>query len=223
MKEYIAESSKKAQRDRKEHTLFNRISVQVTDSLPENINLKLVLSEIESKFPKHLIENIETIYIGNYKPLQDRQIDSMYVNGSIMITNNQPSNEELFGTFIHEFAHAIEEEYKESIYSDGLLSREFLAKRNTLYNLLKDDYEINKKFFLDIDFNQGFDDFVYKTVGYDNLGIITSGLFISPYACTSLREYFANGFEHYFLKEVVELKEKSPTLLKKIKLLLRKN
>lgn len=223
MREYIYESAVTAQKNRKEYLLFNRIIVQITHPLPEGINIKSVLSEIEAKFPKHLLEDLESIYIGNYKPLSDRQIDSLYVDGSIMITNNQPSNKEFYGTFIHEFAHCIEEKFKDLIYSDGRLAREFLAKRKMLYNLLKDDYEIDKKSFMDINFNQNFDNFAYKTVGYENLGIITNGLFLSPYACTSLREYFANGFEHYFLKELGELKEKSPSLLKKIKLVLRKN
>lgn len=221
MRDYIAQSSSNARQNRKEYLLFNRITVQVTDPLPQNINLKNILNQIETKVPKRLLEDIETIYIGNYKPLQDRQIDSMYVDGSIMVTNNQPSDKEMFGTFIHEFAHAIEEKYKSIIYSDGALAREFLAKRNTLFNLLKDDFEIDKRSFLDINFNQSFDDFVYKTVGYENLGVITGGLFISPYACTSLREYFANGFEHYFLNDHSEIKEKSPALLKKVREVLK--
>jgi len=221
MKDYIAQSSANAKANRKEYLIYNRIVVQVTDKLPEHINLQNILSQIERKIPKHLLEDVETIYIGNYKPLQDRQIDSMYVNGSIMITNNQPSDKEMFGTFIHEIAHAIEEKEKDLIYADGRLAKEFLAKRNTLYNLLKDDFELDKRAFLDINFNQSFDNFVYKTVGYDNLGVITNGLFISPYGCTSLREYFANGFEHYFLNDHTEIKEKSPTLFKKVREVLK--
>jgi len=223
MKEYIVESARLAQKMRKEYLLFGHVVVQVTDALPSNIDLKFVLSELESKIPRNLLEDLDSVYIGSYKPLQDRQIDSLYVEGSILITNNQPSNVELYSTFVHEFAHAIEEKYKDTIYSDGQLAREFLAKRNTLYNLLKDDYDLNKKAFIDINYNQEFDDFAYKTVGYENLGIMTSGLFISPYGCTSLREYFANGFEHYFLKQTDELREKSPYLFKKIKHLINKN
>ena len=38
------------------------------------------------------------------------------------------------------------------------------------------------------------------------------GLFASPYGATSLREYFANGFEKYFLGEAQHVKEVSPML-----------
>jgi hypothetical protein len=221
MKEYIKESAKSAQNSRKEYTIFGHIQVQVTEPLSSGINLRGILKKLESAIPKHLVDDVDSVYIGQYKPLNDRQIDSMYVNGSILISNKQPSEKELYGTFIHEFAHAIEERERDLIYSDGLLSREFLAKRNNLYLLLRDDYELNKKAFLDVNFNQEFDDFIYKTIGYDNLGVITSNLFLSPYACTSLREYFANGFEHYFLKEGEDLKKISPHLYKKIRQVLK--
>jgi len=46
------------------------------------------------------------------------------------------------------------------------------------------------------------------------------GLFVSPYAATSLREYFAIGFEEYHLKDRVYLKKISPKLYFKIEELL---
>jgi hypothetical protein len=221
MKQYITESALRAQKNQKEFTLFKRIIVSITDPLPDEINIKSVLKDIEKKVPEHILSDVDSVYIGNYKMLQDRQVDSLYVNGSILITNQQPSDKELFSTIIHELGHASEEVAKDFIYGDGKLAREFIAKRKTLFNLLKDDYEINQKDFVDINFNQNFDDFAYKIVGYDNLGLITNGLFVSPYGCTSLREYFANGFEHYFLKDSVEVRELSPVLYRKIREILR--
>ena len=57
-----------------------------------------------------------------------------------------------------------------------------------------------------------------KKIGYDKLTNVMTGIFISPYAATSLREYFATGFaefythpnEHGFLQKV------SPELYKKL-------
>ena len=43
-------------------------------------------------------------------------------------------------------------------------------------------------------------------VGYDNLNNFTNGLFSSPYGATSLKEYFANGFEEFFLGNREHLK-----------------
>lgn len=223
MKQYIIESASRAQLSQREHTLFSRITVTVTDPLPPQINIKKVLREVENKVPKHLLRDVDSIYIGKYNMLEDRQVDSIYINGTILVTNDQPGESELFGTLIHEIAHAVEELASNFIYADGDLSHEFIAKRKTLYNLLKDDYQLNKKQFLDINFNQGFDDLAYKEIGYDNLGVITGGLFISPYGCTSLREYFANGFEHYFRDNSNDLRQISPILFRKIEQILDAN
>ena len=220
MKQYIIESASRMQMQVREFKIHNQVLVTVVDPLPENINLKTVIKKVEENIPKHLLLDVESIYIGVFKALEDRQIDSMYIDGSILITNNQPNDKELYGTIVHEFAHATEEAAKDSIYGDGDLAREFLAKRKTLFNLLKDDYQLNKKEFLSIDFTQSFDDLMHKSIGYDNLGVITNGLFMSPYAATSLREYFANGFEHYFLQDSRELRKISPVLSRKIRQLL---
>jgi len=64
---------------------------------------------------------------------------------------------------------------------------------------------------------EDFDMFLYKEVGYPLLSSVVASLFYSPYAATSLREYFANGFESFFMnKDIGRLKNISPTLYKKI-------
>lgn len=55
-------------------------------------------------------------------------------------------------------------------------------------------------------------------VGYDRLNFIMNSynIFTSAYPATSLREYFASGFEYYFLEEPTYLSEICPTLFEKI-------
>lgn len=216
MKQYIVESALRAQIDRKQYTLYDNILVHVENPLPRQVSVQNVLNKLKNSIPKHILRDLETIYIGDFKPLKDRQIDSMYLNGTIMVSNNHESEKALYNTLIHEFAHAVEEELRDFIYADGDLAREFLAKRNTLYNMLKDDYEVQKNDFININFSQEFDNFVYKTIGYDNMGVMTSNLFISPYGCTSLREYFANCFEHFFIEGHEQVAKISPAAAKKI-------
>ena len=57
---------------------------------------------------------------------------------------------------------------------------------------------------------------MYSDIGYDKLRLITPELFYSPYAITSLREYWANGFENYLLGDRAALKDISPVLYRKI-------
>jgi hypothetical protein len=223
MRQYIIETATRAINNRKQYTLFNRIIVTVENPLPEKVSLQAVLNRLKESIPKHLLSDLETIYVGDFKPLNDRKIDSMYVNGTVLVSNKHESEKALFNTLLHEFAHAIEEQMSQYLYDDGDLSREFLAKRNTLFNMLKDDYDVAKSEFININFSQKFDDFMYKTIGYDNLGIITSNLFVSPYGCTSLREYFANCFEHFFIEGPHEVEKISPAAAKKIKKILSKN
>ena len=77
-------------------------------------------------------------------------------------------------------------------------------------------YGISEDFFNELDYNKKFDEFLYKDVGYDKLIYMTMGLFASPYGATSLREYFANGFQFYLLKDPGYLSKISPKLYEKI-------
>lgn len=216
MIKYIYESATRAQNNRNEYELFGRITVQIANPLPSQVSIKSVLKKIESDLPEHIIYDVDSIYVGDFKPLNDRQVDSLYISGSILISNNQDSNKTLFDTIIHEFAHAVEEVATSFIYSDGEVQNEFLQKRMYLYNILKDDYRLNKKAFVSTKFSQEFDDFLNKEIGYDNLGIITSNLFLSPYGATNLREYFANCFEHYYRSSPQEVRRISPQVYKKV-------
>ena len=101
----------------------------------------------------------------------------------------------------------------------GKLEKEFLNKRIQLYEILWSyDYKAPKAFFIDLDYNTEFDDFLLNQVGYDKLALLMQGVFISPYAATSLREYFATGFTDFFMnKSRDDLKSVSPVLYNKLR------
>ena len=83
--------------------------------------------------------------------------------------------------------------------------------------LWKMGFKAPKSFFQNVEFTTEFDDFLHKQVGYDKLTTIMQGLFISPYAATSLREYFATMFTEYYMDSNHSfLKKVSPELYKKI-------
>ena len=65
-------------------------------------------------------------------------------------------------------------------------------------------------------YNKKFDEFLANEVGYPTLLSITMGLFVSPYGATSIQEYFANGFEKYFLDSPQKVRDISPVLYSKI-------
>ena len=70
--------------------------------------------------------------------------------------------------------------------------------------------------FEDPEYSQELDFFLYKGVGYEKLNNFTVGLFVNAYSVTSLNEYFASGFEGYFLGDRAHLRKVSPQLYIKI-------
>ena len=214
---YIKKSSEKHLLERREYSLFNKTVVFIKDPLPKEVNMTKVIKDIEKKLPSVLAHDLDAIYVGQFPELNSREVESVYMNGAVFISNKQNSVEEMCSSVVHEVAHGVEERYGEDIYGDSELVSEFLAKRKKLSNLLQQQgINCNMKMFLGLDYNQQFDDFLYKEVGYDLVNRLAANLFVSPYAATSMREYFANGFEHFFCKEPEYLEKISPKLYSKI-------
>ena len=223
---HIQKSSSIAQKSRTDFTLFNKIYVFLKDRLPDNIDIKRVLKRIENTVPERLTYELDAIYIGDFDELNKREIESLFIDGSVLITNKQKSELLLYETMLHEIGHSVEKTFAEQIYSDGLLKQEFLNKRKKMLELVKrEGYEIrDEKEFYNIDFDQQFDDFLYKVIGYDKLNYLLIDVFLSPYGATSLREYFANVFENYFTTDdPMLIKKICPMVYKKISSLTKEN
>tara|TARA_B100000927_G_scaffold291447_1_gene293723 strand:+ start:4388 stop:5056 length:669 start_codon:yes stop_codon:yes gene_type:complete len=194
------------------------IEVMIVDPVSDNINVKNVLAKCLKQVPHHLLTNLDIIYVGQFKHLIDRQVQAIYKDSSIFMTNHQVDEQDMVDDIIHEIAHSVEEIYKSEIYSDNSLKREFLSKRKALWALLKQEgYELELNYFLETEYNPDFDNFLHTEVGYPVLSMLTAGLFYSPYGATCLREYFANGFEAFFTKDdVYRIKKTSPYLYEKL-------
>ena len=217
LREYVQQSTEKVLSERKEYHLFNRIYVYIKDPLPEDINLSLILQRVEDTIPEHLTQDVDSVFIGQFEELISREVDAVYDKGTIYLTNDQDSDEDVFDDIIHEFGHSIENWAGMEIYGDGAVEREFVAKRKKLFTILKSlEYDVQLIDFLDTEYSKNFDFFLYKSVGYDKLNMLTVGLFPTPYSATSIREYFAIGFEEYIYGDRRDLKEVSPLLYEKI-------
>lgn len=216
MKNYIKKQQEKLKRKR-----VGNIDVFIKDA-PEGIDSLSVIAKAIKKIPTHLVSYIDTIYVGKFDHLLKRDLDASYSNGMMFLTNDQKSEADMMDDIVHEFAHSVEEMHNDEIYGDLSLQREFLQKRKRLYQLLKSEgFEVDNYSFDNPKYDYNFDAFLYKEVTYSFLRSLTTGLFYSPYAATSLSEYFANGFEAVFYgKESNKLKQISPILLEKINNLL---
>ena len=184
----------------------------------ENINVEKVINRVENILPAHLLDEVEMIIFGWFKEFEERSINAFYKDNALYISHLQQDENDLFDDIIHEVSHSIEEAYGYYIYADEKLKEEFLRKREYLHNILwKAGYRAPKSFFTNIEYEKEFDMFLYEKIGYDKLAGLMSGLFINPYAATSLREYFATAFTDFYMDSNHQFLEKvSPELYKKI-------
>jgi hypothetical protein len=214
---YISDSNKKFKKEKKEH-FINGVLLFINDPLPDETDINVIKKQIEKNVPKRLFQNLDYIYIGNFPELKLRDVQSAYMRGAIYITNENQTNQGLYNAIVHELAHSIETTFASKIYNDNEVAAEFVGKRKKLRSILKTqgiEYKDPMQF-IRIEYDPGFDNFLHKEIGYDLLNQLCVGLFSSPYGATSLREYFANGFEHFYLNDREYLQKISPKLYSKI-------
>ena len=213
---WIFESIKKSKK-MKDHYKLHDIDIFIKDPLPEGVNADFVIRYISKRVPYYLLKGVDMIYIGQFKQLINRDINALFEDGAIYLTNEQDSDKDMIDDIIHEIAHSIEHLYGEIIYDDGSVAREFLSKRKRLFtDLTSYSYNPPEDLQVMLAFSQEIDDYFYKEVGYDTMWNFVNGLFPSPYAATSLREYFARGFEEYVMDNKRDLEQMCPVLFLKI-------
>ena len=215
---HILASSQMAIINQNEYSLNENIQIYIKDKLINDVDFIEVMKKMNI-IPNHLMSEIDSIFVGIFDEFSDRDINALYKDGAIYVSNEQDNEEDMLDDIVHEIAHSLETPYGGLIYGDKKIEKEFFSKRMKLYGILKlEELRPNKNLFEDLDFSKEMDDYLYHTVGYDRLNFIVSSyhLFVSAYAATSLAEYFANGFEHFFLDDRANLNECCPELYKKI-------
>jgi hypothetical protein len=200
----------------------NGIHVYFKDPIKDNdVDIEECVVKAESVLPNHLLDEVEMIIVGHFDEFDERSLTAFYDGGTLYISPEHESQEDAFSDIVHEIAHSLEEPYGALIYQDSKIEKEFLDKRINLHKILWElGFKVPETVFLETEYNEEFDMFLYEDVGYDRLAIVTQGIFVSPYAATSLREYFATGFSEYYTDPNHSyLKTTCPQLYKKILLL----
>lgn len=203
----------------------NGIHVYTKDGLMNDlVDLELVVSKLEAILPDHIRDGIEMVIVGQFDEFAERDINAFYKDGALYVSNYQTDNDDLLDDLVHETAHSVEEQYGMEIYGDQEVKDEFLRKRIHLYNMLWNmGFQPSQADFLEVEYDQDFDEYLLHTVGYDKLSEVLKGIMVSPYSATSLREYFATGFTDFYLHPDSHnyLKKTSPELYRKLVMLHR--
>ena len=201
----------------KVHFHIYNVPLYFKDGLTKKINMDSTCKRVANILPSFYFKNVSAIAIGQYDTLDDRAVDSVFDKKIIYLTNVQDDEDDIIENIIHEVAHSLEEIYSETIYGDGLLKKEFLKKRKQLYNELSTKFSIEDRYFRKTEYSKTLDTLFYKKIGYDTLSYFTEPLFVSPYSATSLREYFSEGFENYYMGQQQLIVDLCPKLYNKIK------
>jgi len=217
IKNIISRSYHKALSEQKEFYL-NSALIQVIDPLSKHIDINHIILFLKKHVPDAILNLVDVYYIGNFDVFKKKNTNAAYSDGAIYISSDQDGEKDLVDDIIHELGHALIEKENINIFGDDLIKREFIAKKNSLRRALKSKGYVLPKSFNKTNFSQEMDDFLYKDVGYETLSNLTNGLFLGPYAATSLEEYFTTGLENYFLGKATLLKRISPALFNKLEI-----
>jgi hypothetical protein len=221
LERYIHQKQGKLQNKQSDFYTSTGLHVFFKDPV-DNVDVEKVVSKVESAIPAHLLSEVEMIIIGWFDEFEERSLNAFYDSGTLYISNIQDDFMDMYDDIIHEISHSLEEPHGYFLYGDKKIENEFLRKRKYLHDILwKMGYKVPLSVYMDVEYNEEFDMFLYEKVGYDKLTTIVAGVFVSAYAATSLREYYATGFAEYYTHPEAHnfLKKMSPQLYKKLVLL----
>lgn len=206
----------------KQNNFYTPSGIQVFTRDPlvnDDVDMDSVVARFESLLPDHIRDEVEMIIVGYFDEFEERDINAFYKDGALYVSNFQSDGDDLLDDLVHETAHSLEDAQGHFIYGDRKLEKEFLRKREHLYNLLWEmGFKAPRDMFMDTEYDQEFDEFLHQDVGYDKLSGVLKGVFVTPYAATSLREYFATAFTEFYLYPDSHgyLRKVSPELYKKL-------
>ena len=223
MLEYMKNSQKKILEQVSNYYTPSGIQVYFKDQLMSpDLDVERVTAKLEGLIPTYLLSEIEMIIFGHFDEFEEKEISAFYRDGALYISNFIQEEEELLGHMIHEVSHSVEEAHGKVIYYDHKLKTEFLNKRMVMHDLLwKMGFKAPKGLFANTEYNHEFDMYLFQEIGYDKLSEVIMGLFINPYAATSLREYLATGFTEFYThpNDHGYLNKISPKLFQKLELI----
>mgnify|MGYP003652557027 FL=1 len=223
LRDYIQQKQRQLLEQQTDFYTSTGIHVYFKDPVEnEEINVETVVSDIESIIPAHLLSEVEMIIIGWFDEFEERSINAFYDGGTLYVSNVQNDFMDMYDDIVHEISHSLEEPYGYFIYGDKKIENEFLRKRKFLHDILwQKGFKAPMTVFMELEYNKDFDMFLYEKIGYDKLTTLVEGIFVTPYAATSLREYYATGFTEFYVNPDTHgfLRKVSPELYKKLVLL----
>tara|TARA_R100000234_G_scaffold61122_2_gene36963 strand:+ start:152 stop:799 length:648 start_codon:yes stop_codon:yes gene_type:complete len=188
------------------------VQIQITE--PPVIDIEKFLKNNFAKLPDDLINSVNKIIIGDFYISPGSSGKAI---NDVIYLRNKTSEEDLFSDLVHELAHTYIGKNYNKIFGDGKLKKEFISKRNKLYHRMRSSGIdlMPHQYFENPNFDTSFDDYLGKTIGYELLSQLISGIFPTCYSASSLEEYYSVGLDLLFTNRGRML-ERCPALKQKV-------
>jgi hypothetical protein len=212
---YIQESANRKQS-------IHGVPVSDQINIGQRLNLSLIKDWIEANIPRKAFNDIIEVCFTNEAEYNERMINAYYDRESrcIFLSDKQENEKDCINDIVHELSHALQERYGQHVFMDGELKKEFVSKRMKMASVLhRAGYdEIPRRSYAMVEYSNLLDEYFFNIVGYQKINSLLGATFPSAYACTSLEEYYAEGFEAYYCKENGRsyLKKYCPVLFAKL-------
>ena len=92
------------------------LDIVFKDDFLNDIDHKVVFEKIDQLLPDHVLNLVDIVYIGDFAEFKDREIDAMYSDGAIYVSNNNGDENALIKDIIHEIKTA-----DNDIFSDNII------------------------------------------------------------------------------------------------------
>ena len=90
------------------HYKMKEIDIYIKDALPKYIDPDAVFKYISHRIPSHLMSAVDIIYVGDFDMFKDREINALYQDGAIYVSNKQDNFDDMVDDIVHEISHSIE-------------------------------------------------------------------------------------------------------------------
>ena len=97
---------------------LNDIPVWTEDPLPDYIDLRQVLLSVAKRLPNVYLKYIQAVRIGIFEEMLEKELNALYKDGVLYVSNMQDNNTDMLDDIIHEIAHAVEDHNHDLVYGD---------------------------------------------------------------------------------------------------------
>jgi hypothetical protein len=179
-------------------------------NMKNEMDLSKQIAILNRVLPSHFMKYIDSVYLGDFPELKQRKVQAAFMDDCIYIDSFENSDDFL-KFVVHEMAHSLFPLHTNAV------EKEFIAKREILCDIMDSrDIQFPENMYYEFEHDENIDKFLHSELGYDKLGQLAQGIFLSPYSITSISEYWCIGFEVFFLEQQSFIKSVCPELFRRI-------